>query len=266
MYKLCALTGLLLVYTAAAYAQYSCKTMTKGDTIYQRCYYTTGQLSTEICYLHTNERWKHLKVYTKTHELSYENSYGQRYGSSHVDLRYQADGGVASAHYTMQPDGGIQYTDVTTYFKADGTQDHVEDNSRGNDGEPHLRLLRPQEPKPIAPTPQTSPQPSKPNECAPVPGQKKLYLINYTSETLQLIYQYKDGRSSAVRAAVEPSDTTVVGVYSSYRSSSDPLQHYGIQVASRPKTGYQYQVKPINSGDTADQYVIVVCRKVKTKR
>lgn len=245
---------------STAYAQYGCRTVARGDTIYQRCYYTTGQLASEISYLKSDERWKHLKVYTTAKAVSYETSYGQRYGSSHVELRYQGHGGVASAHYTMQPDGGIQYTDVTTYLRPDGTVDHVEDMSRGNDGEMHPWLKHmPEKPQTVVPAP-------KPAACLPVPEQKELYVINYTSETLHLICQYRDIQAAAMALMIEAADTTKVGVYSATNSSADPLRHYMIQVADKARRGYQYQLKSIGNAADAHQYVMIVCRKVSAKK
>ncbi len=267
MYKLSALTSLLILYTATVHAQYGCKTLIRGDTIYQRCYYTTGQLVTEISYLRSNERWKHVKIYNKDHDVSYQNSYGQRYGSSHVDLRYQTGGGVVSAHYTMQPDGGIQYTDVTTYFKPDGTVDHEEDYSRGNDGELHTWLKHmPEEPQPVVPAPKPALTPPAAAVCQPVPDQKELYVVNYTSEPLLLTCRYTDIQAAAMRLDIDPADTAKVGVYSAFHTSSDPLQHYSILVASKPRSGYQYLVQGIPSGASPQQYVMVICRKVKTKK
>lgn len=267
MQKLSALIVVCLLYAGTISAQYACKTITKGDTMYQRGYYTTGQLSTEISYLKSNDRWKNLKVYGKDKTVIYERSYGQRYGSSHVELRYQAGGGVASAHYTMQPDGGIQYTDITTYFKPDGTIDHEEDMSRGNDGEIHpWPIHMPERPQPVVPAPKPATTPQKPAECAPVPGQKQLYVINYTSEPLHLTCRYKDIQAAAMGLDIEAADTATVGVYSSFRSVIDPLQHYALQVTNKARTGYQYQVKTIANGDDARQYVMIVCRRIKSKK
>lgn len=267
MYKVFTLLGLLVLCTLAASAQYGCKTIIKGDTIYQRCYYTSGQLSTEVSYQKSDERWKHLKVYTTAKAVSYETSYGQRYGSSHVDLRYQAGGGVATAHYTMQPDGGIQYTDVTTYFRPDGTVDHEEDMSRGNDGELHTWLKHmPEKPQTVVQAPKPTPAPPAPAACQPVPDQKELYVVNYTSEALHLVCQYLDIQAASMGLDIEPADTAKVGIYSSFASSVDPLQHYTVLVANKARTGYQYQVQRMTSGTDAPQYLMIVCKRVKARK
>ncbi|MBS1685083.1 MAG: hypothetical protein JSS76_10025 [Bacteroidetes bacterium] len=266
MYQISALIGLCMLYITTASAQYGCKTTSKGDTIYQRCYYTTGALCTEISYLKNNERWKQVKIYTKSKELVYERSYGQRYGSSHVELRYQPSGSVSTAHYTMQPDGGIQYTDITTYFKPDGSIDHEEDMSRGNDGEIHpWPIHMPDKPQPVVPAPRPVPAPA-PAACLPVPEQRELYLINYTSERLHLICQYRDIKAASMSLLIEPADTAKVGVYSSFHTSPDPLQHYMIQIADKARRGYQYQVKTISNAADTQQYIMIVYRKIKGRK
>ena len=59
-------------------------------------------------------------------------------GYGNVKFSYYENGGVKTAHYTSHPDGGIQRTDITTYFDAMGNVIKVLDLSTDGKGDPLL--------------------------------------------------------------------------------------------------------------------------------
>ena len=246
----------ITVINMHAISQHACKTFTKDGYEWQVCYYKTGQKSTEISYALSDTRWKSLKVYDRTGKVIYEESYGPKHGSSGVELKYYPDGGVSSAHYTMQPDGGIQYTDITTYFKPDGTVDHVEDYSRGNDGEFHVPPVHLPAPSPTVPR-----RENKPVECTPVPPLTQVFLINYTSEPLHIRSQFMDITGGPVYCDVDPSDTVRIGAYNA-TPEMNPLDHFKVKVETRARYSYEYRVSHIPGGNSGRHYIMVTCRKL----
>ena len=251
---------LIIATGPMAMAQHGVKTFTKDGREWAVSYFTSGQRSTEVSCTVSDSRWKKLSVYDRAGHVIYETNYGQRYGSSHVDVKYYPDGAVYSTHYTMQPDGGIQYTDITTFFAPDGKVDHVEDNSLGNDGTPHVRApLRPDQTP--APSIYTTP---KSAECVPVPTPTEVYLINYTSERLHIRSEYKDMSAGPVYYDVEPADTVRIGAHYA-TMTADPLRHYSIYVETKPRFGLGYYVNYRGMANSNNQYVLVTCHRTSKK-
>lgn len=253
--------AILFGISSAALAQYGSKTFTRKDTVWTICYFTTGQKSTEVYDLASDTRWHTLKAYDKNGKVIYERSYGQKHGSSGVELKYHPNGGISSARYTMQPDGGIQHTDITTYFTADGRVDHEVDMSIGDNGMMHgPGIITTKGP---VPAPHVTPRPApKPNECAPVPAATEVYLINYTSERLHIRAQYKDIAAGPAFYDIEPSDTVKMGIH--YASSAaNPLDHYKLQVETQARYDFEYRVSNGGGNGSNKQYVMVTCRKIK---
>lgn len=255
MFKILFLCFVSLFSQLCLHAQVGCKTYTADSTEKQVCYFTTGQKSTEISYPRSNPNWKNLKAYDLKGNVIYSREYGRRWGSSGVDIKYYPNGGLSSARYTMQPDGGIQHTDITTYFTPEGKVDHEDDRSIGNNGS--MRVSPVKGPAHVAP---------KPNECAPVPASTQIYLINYTSERLHIRYQFKDITSSGPGYMdIEPSDTTKLGIYYPKGRESNPLGHYTIEVETKPKYDYEYRLANAGGNSTGKQYVMVTCSKIQRR-
>lgn len=59
----------------------------------------------------------------------YKTDHGCLHGCGSLTVRYYSNGSVESARKTFQPDGGIQYYDITIFFNEDGTFNREEDNS-----------------------------------------------------------------------------------------------------------------------------------------
>lgn len=256
--------SLIFIFSLGLSAQQATKTFTRKDTVWTISYFTSGQKSTEIYNLVSDSRWHQLRAYDKTGKVIYERSYGQKHGSSGVSLKYHPNGAIYTAHYTMQPDGGIQYYDVTSYFTPEGKLDHEEDNSRGNDGQLHVAPTVNPARTPV-PNVHIAPQPAtKPSECTPVPASTEIYLINYTSERLHIRSQYTTIAAGPVYYDVEPSDTVRVGMYfATAGNAGNPLDHYALKVETRPRYGLEYRITNAAGGTTLKQYVMATCRRIR---
>jgi hypothetical protein len=256
MYR--SLLGLIIAICLAfgAHSQQS-KTINTSDSTIEIYQYKTGKRSADIRYAKASSYWKRVNVYDIHGEIVYTRDYGRKWGSSHVELKFRPEGGVSTARYTMQPDGGIQYFDVTTYFTGDGKVDHEEDRSLGDNGQPRLNPnFTHQEPAIIL-------KPVKPNECIPVPASVQVHLINYTSEILHVRYQFRDiVNSGPAYLDIEPSDTTKLGIYYPKGNDQNPLDHYSVSVETKAKNRVEYRIA--NAGGNNDvRYLMVICRKIR---
>jgi hypothetical protein len=256
--------SLIFILISGASAQQGSKTFTRKDTVWTISYFATGQKSTVIYSLVSDSRWHQLKAYDKSGKVIYERSYGLKHGSSGVDLKYHPNGGIYTAHYTMQPDGGIQHYDVSSYFTPEGKLDHEEDNSLGDDGLRHLQPIYSPLRTP-APNVQIAPHPlQKPNECIPMPASTEIFLINYTSERLHVRSQYTAIQAGPVYYDVDPSDTVKIGAYfATAGNPGDPLGQYSLRVETKPRNGFEYRITNAAGGTTLKQYVMAICRRIR---
>lgn len=118
-----------LVYSFFNIAQLNCKVNKgiKGDSTV--CFHQNGTVSSISFSSIQHERYYHFLAFDNKGNKVLEANHGLLHGSAGLDVKYYPNGAIRSARKTFQPDGGIQYYDVTSFFKEDGTFDHEEDNS-----------------------------------------------------------------------------------------------------------------------------------------
>jgi hypothetical protein len=243
MKKLLLMLGALLSLISLN-AQYACKT---GPGIAEICYFRTGQKSTERAVSDKRRNWKVFTAYNRSGKVIYQQEYGQFAGSSYVEAKYYADGGISSAHYTMQPDGGIQFTNITTFFTPDGRVDHVEDMSIGNDGEMHLTPIH----KSVE-----APRKEQVAACNPPMLVCSLYAINGTGHRLSIHAQYKKGSSQAYDRQVNAGDSVLIGNYYPAGREESPLEHYSLNVIRNYK-GQYYNIAVVPGAIGDRRYVMI---------
>jgi hypothetical protein len=116
-------------FTIQVMSQLNCKTLNGqfGDSVI--CYHAGGQISTVE--FKDSDQFNYRTFYafdTKGNKI-FEGGHGYKHGGGSLDLNYHSNGCLYTARATFQPDGGIQYYDVTTYFNEDGSFNRREDNS-----------------------------------------------------------------------------------------------------------------------------------------
>ncbi|MFN5846221.1 MAG: hypothetical protein ACK46O_10975 [Flavobacteriia bacterium] len=120
---------LFIFLIGAVDAQLNCKTFKGkfGDSIV--CFHSGGQKSTlEYRYSESFNYWIFIAFDTKGNKI-FEGGHGYRHGGGSLDVNYHSNGCISRVRSTFQPDGGIQYSDVTAYFNEDGSFKSREDNS-----------------------------------------------------------------------------------------------------------------------------------------
>jgi hypothetical protein len=241
--------------TQVAVAQQSCRIFATDSSELQVCYFTTGQMSTEIASRKSNKQWHTLKAYDLYGHEIYTRSYGQQYGASNVELTYYPSGAIYIARYIVLPDSGSQRTDITTYFTVDGKVDHELDNSVDKTGEQkHDQIIYPGH----------VPLPAKPGKPVSPPS-TNLYLINYTSETLMLAAQSKDIAAPPFAREIDPADTFLVGTYYATPGTQNPMDHYSMRIVTKPRRGYEYLIRYIEGYKSDKEYVMVTLHRAEKK-
>lgn len=118
-----------IISVSDIFAQLNCKTLNGqfGDSVV--CFHSVGQKSTVEFRDSESFNYRTFIAFDTKGNKIFEGGHGYRHGGGSLDVNYHSNGCLSSARSTFQPDGGIQYYDVTTYFKEDGSFDRREDNS-----------------------------------------------------------------------------------------------------------------------------------------
>jgi hypothetical protein len=112
----------------------------QSDTLFDIKYHKNGKISTKSVIFQDDIYWGYAKAYNQKGEEIYSMGTRRAGGHGSVDFYYFDNGAVSKAHYTSQPDGGIQWGDVTHYFDEEGNITNIEDNSSDMYGHPRLQI------------------------------------------------------------------------------------------------------------------------------
>jgi hypothetical protein len=119
----------VLSFSFFAQSQLNCKKLKGryGDSTV--CFHQSGTKSTVEFHDRENDRYQWFIAYNVKGNKIFEGGHGYRHGGGSLDVKYHSNGSISSVRSTFQPDGGIQYYDVTAYFAEDGSFIRREDNS-----------------------------------------------------------------------------------------------------------------------------------------
>ena len=98
-----------------------CAEAQKSYSNCERKYFNhTHIVSTSICY-DKDKHWGKATAYDRKGKQIYQKDIRWVGGHAGVTFSYYANGAVQKANFSDQPDGGIQWYKVVTYFAPDGT-------------------------------------------------------------------------------------------------------------------------------------------------
>jgi hypothetical protein len=161
------------------------------------CYYAWKKVSTKTYSTHAEPKINHFIAYDSLGAIIFEGFSGYKHGSNGLTVRYHPTGGVASIQVTMQPDGGIQYTDITHFYAPNGKFIRSEDHSLRETLTPIF----------IEPTTPTVPVPkqNQPIACNPVPQQTQYFALkNVNSFTIKLTYSCTTKPQQLMQVRLKP--------------------------------------------------------------
>lgn len=241
-------------------AQLNCKLSHTAEGETATCYHANGKKSTVIFKSKSEQRWFTLKIYDGSGRELYSREYGNKWGSSGVDLKYYKNGQVESARYTMQPDGGIQHYDVKTFWTEDGKYFREEDNSWGNDGLRCPGVVKTA--LPTVPPPAPKAETKQPNECAPVQTLFDFYIINNTSDSLTITCANRITFGKPLTKTADAGDTVKIETYYAEYGAASPLKFYKIDLKEEARKGYRFQIKHMEGSKDQTQYAAISLRRI----
>ena len=198
------------------FSQLKCKTLkvSKGDSTV--CFHQNGRIST-VTYPDADTysmNYRYTIVYDQQGNEVYRGGQGYKHGGGSLYLKYYANGAVSSARSTFQPDGGIQYYDVTTYFNEDGSYLRKEDNSRNTDN-----------PTVFSPVTIITPQPPT---LAPKVDSVEVFIKNTTGNKISILVQTKSAKEKTL-VHVKKKEVSI-GKYLPVKGNHDPANYFDLIV------------------------------------
>jgi hypothetical protein len=165
----------------------------KTDTLHIHKF-DNGKLSTITMLFNDHEGYG--VAYNKFGEEIFRSSIRRYAGSEMVTFHHYPSGAVKKAHYSSQPDGGIQWYKKDTYFAEDGKVIREEEDSYEKMISPSYTIIKKDSTKikppqlPISP-PSTIQKPKQEVvNCASL-HQNQTWLVNHSNKTIYVTIEYK---------------------------------------------------------------------------
>jgi len=187
----------------------------KSDSTFEYTYFKTGKISTKRLLLSEKIKFGYLIAYNIEGKEIYNMSTRNVGGHASVSTTFYENGAIKTAHYTSQPDGGIQRGDVKHYFDEKGNITNVVDMSDDGHGRmtvnPILKFEQ-------LPNPTKEIEPEKPKnevaECAII-YKTEIYAVNFTRKTqvLSPIKKPSNGQEFSEKYTIQPGDSVKIGYY-----------------------------------------------------
>ncbi len=213
---------------------------TKALKEYKKCsyhYFTSGKISTSICYDDQN-RWGQALAFDKTGNVIYEKDLRKIAGNSSVSFSYYDDGSVSKAEWHSAPDGGIQWYSATTNFSNDGKI--VSEVNNSYDDKPGDYLL------PEKHKPETWKQ--RETAISSTMFVSEFWFINKTSFNINIEIASKGAPATKRILSLHPNDTLKGGEQLMAGQFADISQFYefkAIPVKKRVKKEFKIILSPL---------------------
>jgi hypothetical protein len=183
----------------------------KSDSTFEYKYFKNGKISTKRLQLSDKIHFGYLKAYKVDGTEIYSMSTRNVGGHGSVDVEYYPSGAIKKAHATSQPDGGIQYGDITHYFDEIGTVTSVVDLSDDGPG----RMITTPTFRQVDPV--VAPKIEKKQEvvqCATIYS-SEIFIVNLTRKPQTIISKKTppNGIGFKEKTLVNPGDTVLLGGY-----------------------------------------------------
>jgi hypothetical protein len=183
----------------------------KSDSTFEYKYFKNGKISTKRLQLSDKIHFGYLKAYKVDGTEIYSMSTRNVGGHGSVDVEYYPSGAIKKAHATSQPDGGIQYGDITHYFDEIGNVTSVVDLSDDGPG----RMITTPTFRQVDPV--VAPKTEKKQEvvqCATIYS-SEIFVVNLTRKPQTIISKKTppNGIGFKEKTLVNPGDTVLIGGY-----------------------------------------------------
>ncbi len=238
----------------------------KSDSTFEFKYFKNGKISTKRLLTSDKIRFGYLKAYKIDGTEIYVTHTRNVGGHASVDVEYYSNGAIKKAHATDQPDGGIQYGDVTHYFDEQGNVTSIVDLSDDGHGRTVTSPTFRQEQPYIAPKPVEKP---KVVECAII-YVSEIYVVNLTRKPQTIISTKTppNGIDFASKKTINPGDTMKFGNYVEAQMFTPATSVFSYEIESKKKNSSSsihsvwdsfVQVTP----EKRQYYLLLIDKKVK---
>jgi hypothetical protein len=183
----------------------------KSDSTFEYKYFKNGKISTKRLQLSDKIHFGYLKAYKVDGTEIYSMSTRNVGGHGSVDVEYYPSGAIKKAHATSQPDGGIQYGDITHYFDEIGNVTSIVDLSDDGPG----RMITTPTFRQVDPV--VAPKTEKKQEvvqCATIYS-SEIFIVNLTRKPQTIISKKTppNGIGFKEKTLIDPGDTVLLGGY-----------------------------------------------------
>lgn len=208
--------------------QANCQDTLINGVLYNAKYYKTGEISTLYPKLDPTKNISEAETsaFEKSGKKIYEQNVRRIAGYASVNYSYHENGGVKVAHFTSQPDGGIQRTDIKYSFDESGNLISKSDWSSDGLGKP--QLLGDLQERPIKPQTELV-------KCA-ILLESEVVLVNSSSKKMKLLLtNYIDGKDKPEKLKLKPGEEFSLGTYVSAQVYDSVLKHFKLSINSSRK-------------------------------
>jgi hypothetical protein len=183
----------------------------KSDSTFEYKYFKNCKISTKRLQLSDTIHFGYLKAYKVDGTEIYSMSTRNVGGHGSVDVEYYPSGAIKKAHATSQPDGGIQYGDITHYFDEIGNVTSIVDLSDDGPG----RMITTPTFRQVDPV--VAPKTEKKQEvvqCATIYS-SEIFIVNLTRKPQTIISKKTppNGIGFKEKTLIDPGDTVLLGGY-----------------------------------------------------
>jgi len=208
---------------------------TKSDTIFEYKYFKNGKVSTKKAVPKGEVRFGYFKAYKIDGTEIYNMSIRNVGGHSSVDASYYPSGAISVAHYTGQPDGGIQHEEITHYFDEQGNITDIVDMS--HDGFPSITVPDLSPYKRIVQEKKEEKKEEKLEQvvkCAIIYS-TEIYIVNLThsSQKIKTIKSPPNGFDFKASFEIGSGDTLKAGTYVEAQMFTAPKEIYSCEIQSK---------------------------------
>ena len=238
----------------------------KSDSTYEFKFFKNGNISTKRLLTTDKIHFGYLKAYKVDGKEIYITHTRNVGGHSSVEVEYYPNGSIKKAHATDQPDGGIQYGDVTHYFDEQGNVTNVVDLSDDGHGRTIVSPIFRQEQPYIVPKTEEKP---KVVECAVI-YVSEIYVVNLSrkSQTVVSIKTPPNGIDFLSKKTINSGDTVKFGNYVEAQMFTPASTVFSYEIETKKKNdsnsihavwGAFVQVTP----EKRQYYLLLIDKKIK---
>ncbi|MES2800596.1 MAG: hypothetical protein V4638_11310 [Bacteroidota bacterium] len=216
-------------------------------------YHANGKVSTIDFRSDANFRFNTFIAFDNKGKEIHKGEHGYRHGGAGLYPKYYENGQLSSVRETFQPDGGIQYYDVTSYYNEDGTFNRKEDYSLNTERETLMYV--PQEPG--TPSKKEEIKEEKKTSSIVAIDSTQLVIKNSTRKKVTIVVANKNTDEVFIYK-VKRNQELAIGEFLSKKGDFNPKNYYVVNVVANDPKSANYAVVWIEKVSTIKKTVLML--------